>query len=75
MSPDLPHRLRAASERCKLFPEQRRNDDGTFTLKPEPYMALLDLRALVPELELALHELQNVKPGKGEFVRIPRMEE
>ena len=71
MNPDLPTRLRAAYDKAKLFPEIARNEDGTFTLDGSAYMALLELRALVPELELALHELQNVKPGKGEFVRGP----
>lgn len=75
MNPDLPDRLKAAEDRCKLFPEIRRNDDGTFTVRGDAFIAFLELRALVPELQLALHELSQVKPGKGAFVRIPRIEE
>lgn len=68
MAPDLPERLKAAYCRCKDQPEVRRNDDGTFTVRGDAFMALLDLRALVPEIGLALHELRE----SGEFVAIKR---
>lgn len=55
---DLRARLKAAYDRCKLFPEVRRNEDGTFTVRGDAYLALLDLRALVPEIDSALHKLE-----------------
>lgn len=56
MAPDLPARLKAAYDRCKLSPEIGRNPDGTFTVKGDAWLAMLELRALVPEIALALHE-------------------
>lgn len=58
MAPDLPNRLKAAYDRCKNFPEQSHNPDGSVTVKGDAFIALLDLRALVPEIGLALHQLQ-----------------
>lgn len=48
MKSDLPTRIEQAYARCKLFPEK--TADG--------FMALLELRNLVPEVLLALAELE-----------------
>lgn len=50
----LSEKVRAAYDRCKLFPELARNPDGTFTVKGDAYVALIQLRNLAPEIETAL---------------------
>lgn len=62
---DLPERVRTAYERCKLPPEIAANDDGTFTVKGDAYLALLELRNLSPDVLLAFEQC-------GEFVSIKR---
>lgn len=67
---DLRTRLRAAYDRCSSFPEVSRNTDGTFTVKGDAYMALLEMRSLWSELDSALFELEQAR----EYVAVPRLE-
>lgn len=62
MSPDLPDRVKRAYDRCKAFPEVGRNADGTFTVRGDAWLAMLELRHLMPDVMLALHELQTAEP-------------
>jgi hypothetical protein len=61
MNPDLRTRLKAAYAKVKNFPEQSFNPDGSVTIKGSAWMAMLDLRALVPELDNALWELEQTQ--------------
>lgn len=64
MDNTLPGRLRMAYDRCKLFPEQSRNPGGSVNVSGQAFVALIELRNLVPEIENALRELQNVKDAR-----------
>lgn len=72
MDSTLPARLKAAYARCKRFPEQSHNPDGTFTVKGDAFVAFLELRALVPEIELALAELERLRDERAEWVVVKR---
>lgn len=58
MESDLRQRLRAAYRRCALFPEVARNDDGTFTVRGDAFLAFIELRNLVPEIDGVLFKLE-----------------
>lgn len=68
----LRQRLRIAN---KLFssPQERYNPEGTVTVDTRAYMALLELRALVPELDNALWKLEELEKEQAKWVTIPRM--
>lgn len=55
-NPELAAKVRAAYDRVKDQPEVRRNEDGTFTVKGDAFLAFLDLRHLMPEVLTALGE-------------------
>ena len=52
-SPDLAQRVQAAFDRCKLFPETGVRD-GVFHVRGDAYLALIELRNMMPEVVLAL---------------------
>lgn len=61
---DLPARLDAAYKKCAMFPEIRRNEDGTFLVKGPAFIGFLELRHLMTEVRMALWELQQLTKSK-----------
>lgn len=66
--PDCPHgwhgetmkhhlalQIQQAFDRCKSFPEAGMRD-GYFVVKPDAYLALIELRNLCPEVVAALEQ-------------------
>lgn len=71
MDNTLPERVGALYDRVKNFPEAGRIN-GQWVMKPDAYLAMLDLRQLLErEILPALHAHREC----GEFVRIPRLGE
>jgi len=68
---DLRQRLRAAGKACGS-PDERRNGDGTVTIDGQSYIALLNLRSLVTELDNALWRLEELEKRDAEFVTVRR---
>lgn len=70
MTHDLPERTQALFDRIKSFPEAGRIN-GQWVMKPDAYLAMLDLRQLIErEILPALHAHREC----GEFVAVPRLE-
>lgn len=55
MSRELAERVQVAFDRCKEFPEVRK-DGAYFMVKGDAYMALIELRNLAPQVVLELQE-------------------
>lgn len=53
MSRELAERVQVAFDRCKAFPEVRK-EGAFFMVKGDAYLALLELRNLAPEVVTAL---------------------
>lgn len=71
MDNTLPDRTQALYDRVKNFPEAGRKG-GDWIMKPDAYLAMLDLRQLLErEILPALHAHREC----GEFVAIPRLTE
>ena len=61
MSAGLPERIEGLYDRLKDFPEARHTEQGTF-LKPDAWLALLDLRQeLEREVIAALYRLRDLE--------------
>lgn len=69
MRNDLPDRVQSLYDRLKAFPEIGKDGHGNYIMRPEAFVAFLDLRQLIErEVIPALHEAR-------EFVAIRRLEE
>lgn len=71
MDNTLPERTQALYDRFKAFPEAGRVN-GQWVMKPDAYLAMLDLRQLMErEVLPALHAHR----GCGEYVAIPPLKD
>ncbi len=71
---DLRHRLRTTNKRCNN-PRERHNGDGTVTVDSASWIATRELVQMVPEIDNALWELEELRKEQAKWVKIPRLEE
>lgn len=55
MNADLVHRIEQAYDRCKEFPEAG-VQGGFFVVRADAYLALIELRNMLPEAILAIKD-------------------
>lgn len=71
MKPDLIQRHKAAYDRCKDLRETKL-PDGSYAIEADKMLALIELRNMAPEVEMALEELRR---EREEWFTPPRLDE